>query len=154
MKTWMGSNRYRKTQCDRDANFPEIKIYKYHKIPRKITRGFSIYWKLILKFKSEIKGRIAKKIIKALLKQRAGSLPVLTYYEALITKRLCYLLLTLQTSLENRREIPEVDPNIFRNFLYKITRIDNTKGEMNQSAIPEGDCNTAVLISDRTWTQS
>jgi hypothetical protein len=25
---------------------------------------------------------------------------------------------------------------------------------MNRSAVPEGDFNTAVLISDRTWTQS
>lgn len=38
--------------------------------------------------------------------------------------------------------------------MYKITGIDNTKGEMNRSAVPEGDFNTAVLISDRTWTQS
>ena len=38
--------------------------------------------------------------------------------------------------------------------MYKIIGIDNTKGEINRSAVPEGDVNTAVLISDRTWTRS
>lgn len=32
--------------------------------------------------------------------------------------------------------------------MYEVTRIDNTKGGMHQ-LVPEGDFNTALLVSDR-----
>lgn len=65
-------------------------------------------------------------------------------YRALIIKRQCYLLLTLQSSLENRLEIPKIDLNTYGTFMYKTTEIVNTKGEMDKSAIPMGEFNITL----------
>lgn len=55
-------------------------------------------------------------------------LDIKTYYEALITARLYYLLLILWTSLGSRREIPEVDSNAYRTVLQKMTKSIILKG--------------------------
>ena len=65
------------------------------------------------------------------------------------------MLFTLQTSLENRREIPKVDPDTYTTFMYdKITKKDNAKGEMDKSTIQVGKYNISLWITDRTWIEN
>lgn len=35
-----------------------------------------------------------------------------------------------------------------------MTKIDNTKGEMDKSAMPVGEFNTTLWMTERIWTQN